>query len=68
MGQVRRGQQDTGEPVPVGKVRPQPQGEVLVLLSPEEPYPELLQWLSSSAQILLAKVCWAGHLVTGQGQ
>lgn len=62
MRQVRRGQQDTSEPVPVGKVRPQPKGEVLVLLSSEEPYPELPQWLRSSAEIILAKVCWAGYL------
>lgn len=41
VGQVRRGQQDTGEPVPVGKVRPQPKGEVLALLSSEESCPEL---------------------------
>lgn len=66
VGQVRGGQQDPGEPVPVGKVRPQPKGEVLVLLSSEEPYPELPQGLSSSAEILLRKVCWAGHLVTRQ--
>lgn len=65
--QVRRGQQDTSEPVPVGKVRPQPKGEVLVLLSSEEPYPELPQWLRSSAEILLAEVCWADRLVTRQG-
>lgn len=66
VGQVRGGQQDPGEPVPVGKVKPQPKGEVLVLLSSEEPYPELPQGLSSSAEILLTKVCWAGHLVTRQ--
>lgn len=62
VGQVRRGQQDTGQPVPVGKVRPQPKGEVLVLLSSEEPCPELPRWLSCSAEILQAEVCWAGHL------